>query len=102
MMSAWVSAAQGVLALPSGRVVRGRALCRPLPDGVEPEFAVSLLRTRPVPVRREARWIRWPDFRLPTDHHDVQDALHAVWSRATHQRVETPWQRRYVSRLATS
>lgn len=103
-----------------------------------------LLRTRPVPVRWEARWIRWPDFRLPADHHDVHDALHAVWSRATHERVEiacsggrgrtgtalaclavldgvpaheavayvrqhydpraveTPWQRRYVARFATS
>lgn len=34
------------------------------------------------------RWIRWPDFRLPVDQNDAQDALHEAWRRAAAERVE--------------
>lgn len=39
-------------------------------------------------VSWEARWVRWPDFRLPADRHDAHDALHEAWRRATDERVE--------------
>ena len=35
-----------------------------------------------------ARWVRWPDFRLPADRGDAQDALYEAWRRAVGERVE--------------
>lgn len=31
---------------------------------------------------------RWPDFRLPTDRADAQEALRETWRRAAKERVE--------------
>lgn len=135
--------ASGILTLPSGRVVRSRGLHRPFLDDTLPEFGVYLLDKRPEPVSWEGRWVRWPDFRLPTDRCDAQNALREAWRRAADERVEiacagsrgrtgtalaclavldgvpprkavayvrehydlraveTPWQRRYVTRFAT-
>lgn len=45
----WDVTAGGILRLPSGRLIRGRALRRPLPDGPLPTFAVYLLG-KPPPV----------------------------------------------------
>ncbi len=87
-MSAWDAGTPGMLTLPSGRLVRGRGLGRPLLDGTVPEFGVYLLSKRPEPVSWEARWVRWPDFRLPTDRRDAQDALREAWRRAADERVE--------------
>jgi protein-tyrosine phosphatase len=84
----WDPAAPGVLTLPSGRLVRGRGLSRPLPEGPVPEFAVHLLGRRPEPVPWEARWVRWPDFRLPSDPADARAALAEALDRAADQRVE--------------
>jgi hypothetical protein len=78
----------GVLRLPSGRLVRGRGLSRPLPAGATPNFALYLLGRRPPPVPWEARWVRWPDFRLPIDQADTADALRQAWARAETERVE--------------
>ncbi|WP_427174909.1 protein-tyrosine phosphatase family protein [Arthrobacter sp. 92] len=36
----------------------------------------------------DARWLRWPDFRLPADKHDAVDALTEAWRRAETERVE--------------
>ncbi|MBQ0927623.1 protein-tyrosine phosphatase family protein [Saccharopolyspora endophytica] len=87
-MAAWDADAPGVLALPSGRLVRGRGLRRPLPDGPRPEFALHLLGRRPTSVEWDSRWVRWPDFRLPTDRADAADALREAWGRAPGERVE--------------
>lgn len=88
IMSAWGAETPGVVLLPSGRLVRGRALKRPLSEGAVPEFAIYLLRKRPDPVSWESRWLRWPDFWLPADHHDAQNALREAWSRSIEERVE--------------
>lgn len=143
-MAAWDAAAPGVLRLPSGRLLRGRGLRRALPDGALPEFGVYLLGHPPPSVPWGARWVCWPDFRLPADHRDAWDALRDAWHRAESERVEiacrggrgrtgtalsciavldgvpqseavafvrrhydpraveTPWQRRYVSRFPAS
>lgn len=84
----WDRSAPGILRLPSGRLVRGRALSRPLPDGPVPAFGVYLLGRRPPAVPWESRWIKWPDFRLPADEADVLPALTEAWQRAVAERVE--------------
>ncbi|WP_329518547.1 protein-tyrosine phosphatase family protein [Spirillospora sp. NBC_01491] len=131
----------GVLRLPSGRLIRGRGLRHPLPEGPVPTFGLYLLGHEPPSVDWKSRWLRWPDFRLPSDREDAQEALREAWTRAETERVEvacgggrgrtgtalaciavldgvadreavayvranyesraveTPWQRRYVSRF---
>lgn len=88
MSETWDPAAAGVLRLPSGRLVRGRGLSRPLPPGPPPAFALYLLGREPAPVDWEARWLRWPDFRLPSDPAAAAEALREAWVRAAHERVE--------------
>lgn len=87
MTEPWPDGA-GVVLLPSGRRVRGRALRRPLPAGPEPEFALHLLGHEPPPTSWPARWLRWPDFRLPADRVDARAALVETWQRADDERVE--------------
>jgi hypothetical protein len=87
----WDPAAPGVLRLPSGRLVRGRGLSRPLPDGPDdprPAFGLYLLGQPPPEVPWESRWLRWPDFRLPAVKADVLPALTEAWQRAAVERVE--------------
>ena len=84
----WAARAPGVVRLPSGRLVRGRALRRPVPDGPPPQWALHLLGRAPPPVPWPSRWLRWPDFRLPTDPADARDALGELWHRAADERVE--------------
>jgi len=84
----WDPAAPGVLRLPTGRLVRGRGLRRPLPSGPEPSFGLYLQGRPPPAVRWEARWIRWPDFRLPADRAAAAAALQEAWERAATERVE--------------
>ncbi|MFD5206307.1 protein-tyrosine phosphatase family protein [Streptomyces anulatus] len=88
MIETWNAADPAVLALPSGRLVRGRGLRNPLPAGPEPDFAVYLLGRTPPPVAWESRWLRWPDFRLPADRAAARDLLDEVWERAAGTRVE--------------
>ena len=70
----WDASAPGVLCLPSGRLIRGRGLRRQSSEDVTPEFGIYLLGDVPAPVPWDARWVRWPDFRLPVDRHDAHDA----------------------------
>jgi rhodanese/phosphatase family protein len=88
VIETWEPTATGVLRLPSGRLVRGRGLRRPLPLGPEPEFALYLLGHEPPTVAWEARWLRWPDFRLPCDKAAAGDVLREAWERAAAERVE--------------
>jgi protein-tyrosine phosphatase len=84
----WDRSAQGVLCLPSGKLVRGRALRRPLPDGPAPDLGVYLLGQPPPAVAWESRWLVWPDFRLPADREAARQALTEAWQRAGTERVE--------------
>lgn len=88
MGGTWETGAPGVLRLPSGRLVRGRGLRRRLPAGPQPDFALYLLGRQPPPVPWEARWVRWPDFRLPADRDAAASALREAWQRAGAERVE--------------
>ncbi|HET6855664.1 MAG TPA: protein-tyrosine phosphatase family protein [Streptomyces sp.] len=88
MTETWLPDATGVLRLPSGRLIRGRALRRPLPDGPAPEYAVHLLGKQPPEVPWDARWLRWPDFRLPSSRTEARTVLAEAWERAGSVRVE--------------
>jgi hypothetical protein len=88
VIDAWEPRMPGVLRLPSGRLVRGRGLRRPLPAGPQPTFALYLLGRQPPSVPWEARWLRWPDFGLPSDRAAAAVALREAWTRAGTDRVE--------------
>lgn len=88
MTTGWEPSAPGVLRLPSGRLLRGRGLRRPTPDGPSPTFALYLLGSEAPAVRWESRWVRWQDFRLPRDHRDAAAALREAWLRGDRDRVE--------------
>ncbi|MBF9131214.1 protein phosphatase [Plantactinospora sp. S1510] len=88
MNQPWTPTDTGVLELPSGRLVRGRGLRRPLPPGPTPTFAVYLLGRRPPETPWESRWLRWPDFRLPSDRAQARTILWEAWQRAADDRVE--------------
>lgn len=87
-MDPWDAALPGVLLLPSGRAVRGRSLREGPVTGALPEFGLYLLGRPPAATPWPARWVRWPDFRLPVDSTDARDALREAWERAEHERVE--------------
>jgi hypothetical protein len=84
----WEATDPGVLRLPSGRLIRGRGLRRPEPSGATPTFGVYLLGRTPPAVTWESRWVRWPDFWLPSDRTQASEALHAAWENAATGRVE--------------
>jgi protein-tyrosine phosphatase len=86
--TAWGVGTASVLRLPSGRLVRGRGLRRPLPEGPSPQFALYLLARQTATVSWEVRWIRWPDFWLPSDPAAAAGSLHEAWERAAAERVE--------------
>ncbi|MER5917530.1 protein phosphatase [Streptomyces sp. NPDC001982] len=85
----WQAGEPGVLVLPSGRTVRGRGLRRALDLAAPaPSYGLYLLGKRPPEAPWEARWVRWPDFRLPADRADARAALAEAWRRAAGERVE--------------
>ena len=84
----WHARTPGVVQLPSGRLVRGRGLSRPLPGGQRPTFGVYLLGRRPPAFGWESRWVRWPDFGLPADPAVLLAILTEAWERAETERVE--------------
>ncbi|WP_191838772.1 protein-tyrosine phosphatase family protein [Catellatospora chokoriensis] len=87
-MVTWQEDQPGLLRLPSGRLVRGRGLRRPLPDGPVPGFALYLLSDTPPETPWPARWVRWRDFWLPADRAAFRAALVEALDRAGAERVE--------------
>jgi Protein-tyrosine phosphatase len=88
VITPWDSTGNGVLELPSGRLIRGRGLRAPLPPGPEPAFAVYLLGKPPPAVSWDARWLKWPDFGLPSNPAQARTVLREAWDNALAQRVE--------------
>ena len=78
----------GVVELPDGRRVRARGLRHGPPPDPHPQLGVYLLGRPPPDTPWPARWIRWPDFRLPTDPGAALATLHEAHDRATTERVE--------------
>ena len=87
-VQSWRAEEAGVLRLPSGRLIRGRGLCEPMPSGHPPTFGVYLLGAAPHEFGWATRWIRWPDFRLPADPGYAAEVLREAWQRAGAERVE--------------
>ncbi|MDN4643818.1 protein-tyrosine phosphatase family protein [Arthrobacter sp. PsM3] len=88
MRQTWDPGRAGILELPSGLLIRGRALLRPIPAGPQPEFGLYLLGKRPAAVGWDSRWVRWRDLRVPADDADTLDALTEALRRAETERVE--------------
>jgi len=86
-MSGW-EIEPGVVRLPDGRKVRGTGTRRPRGDLPHPDFAVYLLGRPPRATVWPARWVRWGDFRLPSDSDDAINALYEAYNRAAGERVE--------------
>jgi hypothetical protein len=84
----WQAGAPGVLALPSGRLIRGRGLRAPAPGGPDPEFGLYVVGSPVQGVPWEFRWVAWPDFRLPADPAAARDGFVEAWQRSAAERVE--------------
>lgn len=84
----WDPNAPGVLALPSGRLVRGRALRKPLPDGPVPQYGLYLGAQIPNPTPWPYDWIRWKDFRVPRYLPDAARLIRLAWDSSLNERVE--------------
>lgn len=87
-MTRWDENSAGVLRLPSGRLVRGRGLRKGMPTGHPPQFGVYLLGSAPPEFGWTGRWIRWPDFWLPSDRAYATEVLTEALTRAGGERVE--------------
>lgn len=88
MTDTWDPDGEGVLRLPSGRLVRGRGLGRPKPAGPDPTFGLYVLGHEPPEFEWEHRWVHWRDFMLPTDREAAREAMVEVLERSAHERVE--------------
>lgn len=77
-----------MLRLPSGRLVRGRGLRDRMPSGHPPQFGVYLLGSAPPEFGWTSRWVRWPDFWLPSDPAYAAEILTETLRRADGERVE--------------
>ena len=84
----WDPSVPGVLTLPSGRRVRGRALRHTLPEGMEPDYGLYLLGHVPNPTPWPSDWIRWKDFRVPRFLPDAARLIRLTWERCADERVE--------------
>ena len=88
MVEQWDPGTEGLLLLPSGRLVRGRGLSKPLPAGQLPTFGLYLLGKPPPDFAWASRWIRWPDFGLPADRASLRPTLTRALELAATERVE--------------
>lgn len=53
-----------------------------------PDFGLHLSGRVPAGLPWPTRWLCWPDFGLPADRLDAQDALFEAWTRTDTERVE--------------
>lgn len=88
MIDSWPPDLPGVLELPSGRLVRGRALRGARSPGPDPTFAVHLSLRPILPPGWERDWIAWPDFWLPTHPVQAIATLQRALRRTEVDRVE--------------
>jgi protein-tyrosine phosphatase len=59
-----------------------------MPVGPTPQFGLYLLGEQPPEFDWPSRWVRWPDFRLPSDRDDAADAFREAFERSATERVE--------------
>jgi hypothetical protein len=94
-METWDPKLAGVVTLPTGRLVRGRALRGATSGGkvepggdVQPEFGLYLTAAPYSEPGWESRWVCWPDFWLPRSADDAVEALRDAYDRSAGARVE--------------
>lgn len=88
-VATWQPDLTGVVALPTGRSVRGRALHDGAPrDEESPELGLYLTAEPHHEAGWESRWVRWPDFRLPATPSDAIAALREVYELSSETKVE--------------
>ena len=88
-MKSWTPGAAGVVLLPDGRRVRGRALADDRdPAEATPEFGLYLTAGPYEEAGWESRWVCWPDFLLPRTPASAIDALRDAYERSATNRVE--------------
>lgn len=88
-MGCWSDGTAGLVTLPDGRRVRGRGLRRePVAAEEPPELGLYLAGRRPPPQSWDSVWLRWPDFRRPTDPATAVASLRLAHAAATDRRVE--------------
>ena len=88
MTQYWDVGAAGIMRLPSGALVRGRSLRKPVPVGPDPHVGVYLLGKKAPAVGWESIWVRWRDFWLPSDRAAFREAVTELLERARSERVE--------------
>jgi len=76
------------MALPSGRLIRGRGLRIDNPYKPDPEFAVYLAGSDLYGVTWEYRWVDWPDYGLPANPAELRGTLTEALARSPAGRVE--------------
>jgi hypothetical protein len=88
-MGTWSETTTGVVVLPNGFRVRGRALRDRVTDENElPEFGLYLTARPHLEDRWESHWVCWPDFRLPRSPTDALATLRDAFERSETTRVE--------------
>lgn len=65
----------GIVELPDGARLRGRAMRTGDPPGPSPDWGLYLLGRPPDAMPWPARWLSWPDFRLPRSSVDARSAF---------------------------
>jgi len=86
-MVAWDESLEGVLVLPNGSTVRGLPRRIAFQLTPPPELLVRLAGRRPVQDDPHQRWIKWPDFRAPTDTGQALNELRTAFERCAEERV---------------
>ena len=82
-------AGPGIVVLPDGARVRGRALRDGPAAGQAPHFGLYLRGRRPPATPWSSVWVRWPDFWLPLDRRAASAAFTLAHERASAgERVE--------------
>jgi hypothetical protein len=87
-VSQWSTRDDRVIALPSGRLIRGRGLAAHPELSPDPDFGLYLLADEVRGVPWDHTWVEWTDFGLPVDPAAAREELTAAWQRATYERVE--------------
>lgn len=59
-----------------------------MPEGPLPQQGLYLSARPLTPMPWPSRWLRWPDFWLPTDRMAAQALLREAWEKAGDERVE--------------
>lgn len=84
----WPDDTPGLLILPSGARVRGRALQYLVPAEPSPTLSVHLAGRRPPEPGWERLWVRWRDFCPPSDPVEAVRVLREAHRRLATDRVE--------------